>query len=196
MDLSPGFSPQALSVYLYLNNIPSDRHTENRAEFSVVSANSIYRNYLNLLSNFTKSSDVHTIYLSVRCGLQPKRFKILGDYVVSTPSNCALFFSFSDIPRQLTKIPNGDAIRGEVCLSAWIYHSIVIPENFDKNSTLDVSGIAYSDAIEFVVKAGSPVNLLLNSFCLCCFFKNFKIKFLFYFLQIHPNTAVSNRPAL
>jgi hypothetical protein len=45
-DLSTGLNPQSLSVHLFTNIIPFDRRTENRAEYSVSSVYSVFKNFL------------------------------------------------------------------------------------------------------------------------------------------------------
>jgi len=95
-DLSETITPDALSAYLYEDNIPIDRHTENRQMTSSESIWSLAISYHDI--------EAHNYFFSVKCGPEPKRFRVLARAVPAV-------------------MHDGDLIHGEVCPGLWTYHS-------------------------------------------------------------------------
>ena len=103
-DLAETRNPVSLSVHVFNGQIPIDRKTENRAEYSVHSVYSIYKNYLDL--NEMSAAESSRFFVSVRCETAPVRFRIVAVLVQSELDT------------------TGHTVSGEVCPGGWIYHHL------------------------------------------------------------------------
>ena len=138
-DLSTGgMNPQSLSVHLFTDEIPVNRLTENRAETSTSSIYAVFKTFLSLNQLTNLNGDpVKKVYLSVRCGPSPSKFRVLGEHVEAI-------------------LESGHLSRGEVCGGNWVFHYITIPDNANYTTSLDVKMIAYEGYIEYTVLVSHP----------------------------------------
>jgi hypothetical protein len=138
-DLSTGgMNPESLSVHLFTDEIPVNRLTENRADSSNSAVYAVFKTFLSLnqLTNLD-GEPVEKVYLSVRCGPNPSKFRVLGEHVEA-------------------HLESGHYSRGEVCSGNWVYHYITIPENVNYTASLDVKMVAYEGYIDYTVLVSHP----------------------------------------
>ena len=95
-DLSESMNPEALALYVYTGSIPPDRETELRRESTVDQTYSVSIN----------ANEIHAgrYFVSVRCGDEPARFRILPRTIQSSMSA-------------------GDHVVGIVCPGDFILHT-------------------------------------------------------------------------
>ena len=95
-DLSEQLNPEALGLYLYDGEIPTNRETELRQEYS---ADGMY-------SVTVIATEVHAgrYFISVRCGDEPVRFRLLAHAIHA-------------------KLYPGDTVSGSVCPGSAMVHS-------------------------------------------------------------------------
>ena len=98
-DLSSTQDPEALTVLLFEDTIPSDKHSELQTSFS---SDGIY-------SLAISSHDLHpgVFFLLVRCNRAPVRFRV---------APLAIH----------TKLEEGHVQHGELCPGGWIYHTYTV----------------------------------------------------------------------
>jgi hypothetical protein len=125
-------------VHLFTDAIPVDRVTENRADESVSAIYAVFKTFLSLseMANVDGSA-IERVFVSVRCGPMPTRFKLLGEHVPAALSH-------------------GHLARGEVCSGSWVFHFISIPDNANTTSTLQVELKSYEGYIDFTVLGSKP----------------------------------------
>jgi hypothetical protein len=104
-DLAETRNPVSLSVHVFSGHIPVDRQTENRAEASVHSLFTIYKNYLDLTQ-----TKVGRYFVGVKCKAESVRFRIVAVLVVAP-------------------LADGHHNKGEVCPGGWIYHHFEFSSN-------------------------------------------------------------------
>lgn len=110
---------------------------------------------------------VEKVYISVHCGPEFKRFKIIGEHVVclftsNRISSVCLTHVFARImylcfAAKTASLPNAESVRGEVCAGSWIYHYVHVPKKTNSNFSLDFSVFAFEGAVDFSISESHPV---------------------------------------
>ena len=137
-DLSQGINPESLAVYLFIDEIPTNRASENRAERSVSAVYAVFKNYFSLREMIkADGTPVETIFLSVRCNDQPASFRALGEHVSS-------------------HLYDHHMTRGEICAGYWVYHYIYMPSDANATASLEVAVSSYEGEVEFTVSTDHP----------------------------------------
>ena len=133
-----GMNPESLSVHLFTDDIPVNRRTENRADTSVSAVFAVFKTFLSLNQMVNLDGDpVEKVYLSVRCGPSPSKFRVLGEHVKAS-------------------LKSGHFSRGEVCSGNWVYHYITVPDDANVTASLDVAMLAYEGYIDYTVSVAHP----------------------------------------
>ena len=101
---SRGTNPEALSVHVFRDEIPEDRVTQNRAERSASATYAVFKSFVSLLA----MRNATALYVSVRCGHEPARFRLFGERVTAA-------------------LAPDRVVRGEVCPGNFIYHYVDVP---------------------------------------------------------------------
>jgi hypothetical protein len=133
-----GMNPQSLSVYLFTDEIPVNRRTENRADTSSSAVFAVFKTFLSLNQMINLDGDpVEKVYLSVRCGPSPSKFRVMGEHVKAS-------------------LESGHFSRGEVCSGNWVYHYITVPDDANATASLDVAMLAYEGYIDYTISVAHP----------------------------------------
>ena len=138
-DLSTnGMNPQSLSVHLFTDEIPVNRLTENRVDASSSAMYAVFKTFLSLNQMTDQNGiPVQNIFLSVRCGPNPSRFRVIGEHVEA-------------------HLESARFTRGEICSENWVYHYITLPGNVNGTTSLDIRMIVYEGYIDYTVLVSHP----------------------------------------